>query len=31
MARFLDSEIEQVTHAYLARASGDQESRSGVM
>jgi hypothetical protein len=31
MAEFLDSHIEQVTHAYLARASGGQESQSGVM
>ena len=31
MAQFLDSNIEQVTRTYLARASGGHESQSGVM
>jgi ferritin-like metal-binding protein YciE len=31
MADFLDSNIEQVTRAYLAKASGGRESQSGVM
>jgi ferritin-like metal-binding protein YciE len=31
MADFLDSNIEQVTRAYLAKASGGVESQSGVM
>ena len=31
MAQFLDSNIEQVTRDYLAKASGGRESESGVM
>jgi ferritin-like metal-binding protein YciE len=31
MAEFLDRNIEQVTRAYLAKASGGRESQSGVM
>jgi hypothetical protein len=30
MAQFLDSHIEQVTHAYLAMASSGHEGQSGV-
>ena len=31
MAQFLDSNIEQVTRTYVAKASAGQESQSGVM
>ena len=31
MAEFLDSNIEQVTRAYLAKTSSGQGSQSGVM
>ena len=31
MAQFLDSNIEQVTRTYVAKASSDRESQSGVM
>ena len=31
MAQFLDGNIEQVTHTYLAKASSGRESQSSVM